>query len=231
MTNKYSSTYPAKERVNFENFISVESNTIAKSTAVDFAVSLTLYNVLGISSTIGNGATHLALAILNEIEANERGKEVFYSSFERLIYNSAKNNELTIFNKEFLNTKSLIFIDSFYESSNKTTSNRLFETLKTVDTKIIFTYSEGTKVPLVQKEIYLTKPSKIEKGIIIENILKAENISLSSDTINYISNQSNLSVREIEGIIISIFAKRALGDTNPDIQIINILLNKIINNI
>ena len=78
MTNKYSSTYPAKERASFENFISVDTNTTAKSTAIEFALSVTPYNVLGISSTIGNGATHLALAILNKIEALESGKEVFY---------------------------------------------------------------------------------------------------------------------------------------------------------
>ena len=64
MTNKFSNAYPAKERLSFENFISVDTNTTAKSTAIEFALSVTTYNMLGISSTIGNGATHLALAIL-----------------------------------------------------------------------------------------------------------------------------------------------------------------------
>ena len=230
MTNKYSSTYPAKERASFENFISVDTNTTAKSTAIEFALSVTPYNVLGISSTIGNGATHLALAILNKIETNERGKEVFYSSFERLIYNYSKNNELTLFNKEFLNSKSLILIDSFYESSNKEMSNKIFDVLKNINTKIIFTYNEGTKVPIVQKEINISRPSVIEKEIIIKQLLKSEKIDLCSESINYITGLTNLSVREIEGLVISIFAKKALGDTNPDIQIINNLLNKIINN-
>ena len=230
MTNKFSNAYPAKERLSFENFISVDTNTTAKSTAIEFALSVTPYNVLGISSTIGNGATHLALAILNKIETNERGKEVFYSSFERLIYNYSKNNELTLFNKEFLNSKSLILIDSFYESSNKEMSNKIFDVLKNVNTKIIFTYNEGTKVPIVQKEINISRPSVIEKEIIIKQLLKSEKIDLCSESINYIKGLSNLSVREIEGLVISIFAKKALGDTNPDIQIINNLLNKIINN-
>jgi chromosomal replication initiation ATPase DnaA len=230
MTNKYSSTYPAKERASFENFISVDTNKIAKSTAIEFALSVTPYNVLGISSIIGNGATHLALAILKKIEANERGKEVFYSSFERLISNNSKNNELTIFNKEFVNSKSLILIDSFYESSNKEISNKIVEVLKNVNTKIIFTYNEGTKVPIVQKEINISRPSVIEKKIIIKQLLKSEKMDLCSESINYIGGLSNLSVREIEGLIISVFAKRALGDTTPDIQIVNDLLNRIINN-
>ncbi len=230
MTNKYSSTYPAKERSSFENFIALDTNTKAKSSAIEYAISRTPYNVLGISSTIGNGATHLALAILNKIEANESGKEVFYSSFENLISNNSKNNEFTILNKEFLNSKSLILIDSFYLSSNKEISNKIVDVLTNVNTKIIFTYNEGTKVPIVQKEINISRPSVTEKEIIIKQLVKSEKMDLCSESINYIAGLSNLSVREIEGLIISIFAKRALGDTTPDIQIVDNSLNRMINN-
>jgi len=230
MINEYSTNYPGKERKSFNNFISIDTNIISKSTAIEFAISQTPYNVLGISSTVGNGATHLALAILNKIEETEKGKEIFYSSFERLIYNYCKNNELTIFNKEFLNSKSLILIDSFYESSNKEVSNKIVEVLRNVNTKIIFTYNEGTKIPIVQKEINLVKPSKVEKELIINNLVKSEKMNLCSETINYIASQSDLSAREIEGLIISILAKKTLGDSTPDIQIVNNFLDKIINN-
>jgi DNA polymerase elongation subunit (family B) len=124
----------------------------------------------------------------------------------------------------------LILIDSFYESSNKEISNKIVEVLKNVNTKIIFTYNEGTKVPIVQKEINITRPSLIEKEIIIKQLLKSEKMDLCSESINYIGGLSNLGVREIEGLIISIFAKRALGDTTPDIEIVNNLLNRNINN-
>ena len=87
MINQYSSNYSAKSSANFDNFIAIDSNQAAKSSAIEFALKQTSYNVLGISSSIGNGATHLALAILNEIEKKDRTKETFYSSFERLVYN------------------------------------------------------------------------------------------------------------------------------------------------
>jgi hypothetical protein len=70
----------------------------------------------------------------------------------------------------------------------------------------------------------------IEKEIIIKQLLKSEKMDLCSESINYIGGLSNLSVREIEALIISIFGKRALGDTTPNIQIVNDLLNRIINN-
>jgi chromosomal replication initiation ATPase DnaA len=220
MINQYSSNYPAQKFASFNNFIAIDSNQAAKSTAIQFAQEATSYNVLSISSSFGNGATHLALAILNEIDKMNKTKEIFYSSFERLVMNNPYSNEMTIFNSEFLNTKSLILIDSFYETSNKTFSNKFFDVLKDVKVKIIFTYNKEIKIPIVTKEIYLTYPSKIEKEVIINNILKRENSNLSLEIINYISDQIHLSVREIEGLIISIFAKEILGNFNADIELV-----------
>ena len=228
MINQYSSNYPAQETASFNNFIAIDSNQTAKSTAIQFAREATLYNVLGISSSIGNGATHLALAILNEIDKMNKTKEIFYSSFERLEMNNPSTNEMTIFNSEFLNSKSLILIDSFYETSNKIFSAKFFDVLKDVKTKIIFTYNKEIKNPIVTKEIYLTNPSKIEKEVIIKNILKREKSNLSLEIINYISEQTHLSVREIEGLIISIFANDKLGNFNADFELAKNLHHRIV---
>ena len=230
MINQYSSNYPAQEFANFNNFIAIDSNQVAKLKAIHFALEETSYNVLGISSSVGNGATHLALAILNEIDKRNKTKEIFYSSFERFVFNDPYTNELTIFNNEFLKTKSLILIDSFYDSSKKTFENKFFDVLKDVKTKIIFTYNKGIKIPIVTKEIYLTCPSKIEKEIIIKNILKTEKMNLSVEIINYISDQINLSVREIEGLIISIFAKETLGNIIVDIELVKNIHHRMVNN-
>ena len=228
MINQYSSNYPAQESASFNNFIAIDSNQAAKSTAIQFAREATLYNVLGISSSIGNGATHLALAILNEIDKMNKTKEIFYSSFERLEMNNPSTNEMTIFNSEFLNSKSLNLIDSFYETSNKIFSTKFFDVLKDVKTKIIFTYNKEIKNPIVTKEIYLTNPSKIEKEVIIKNILKREKSNLSLEIINYISEQTHLSVREIEGLIISIFANDKLGNFNADFELAKNLHHRIV---
>ena len=226
MINQYSSNYPAQKFASFNNFIAIDSNQAAKLTAIQFAHKSTSYNVLGISSSVGNGATHLALAILNENDKRNKTKQIFYSSFERLVMNTTSASELTIFNNEFLKSKSLILIDSFYETANKTFVDKFFDVLKDVKTKIIFTYSKGIKLPIITKEINLTYPSKIEKEIIIKNILKREKMHLSEEIINYISDQINLSVREIEGLIISIFAKEALENLNADIELVKNILQR-----
>ena len=74
---------------------------------MQFASESTCYNVLGISSTVGNGATYLALSILNEIEKRNHKKEIFYSSLNELLMNNQSKNELTVFNNEFLENKSV----------------------------------------------------------------------------------------------------------------------------
>ena len=230
MINQYSSNYSAKSSANFDNFIAIDSNQAAKSTAIEFALKQTSYNVLGISSSICNGATHLALAILNEIEKKDRTKETFYSSFERLAYNNSSINELTVFNTDFLNSKSLILIDSFYETSNKIFFNQFFDVLKDIKTKIIFTYNQGKKIPIVKNEIHLTRPTKMEKEIIIKNLLKSEKINFSLEIINYISDQNNYSVREIQGLVITVFARSILNNRKPDIEFVKRINNKMIIN-
>jgi chromosomal replication initiation ATPase DnaA len=211
MINQYSSNYPSKNRSDFDSFIAFDSNQEAKSLALQFVHQTSGDNVLGITCTnIGNGATHLALSILNEIEKNT-AKEIFYSNFERLEMNDNSINELTIFDKDWLNSKSLIFIDSFYNTSNQEFKNRFFNVLSEVKTKIIFTYGEGIKVPLVMKEIRLSTPSKIDKELIIKNVLTSEKFNLEDEIVNFLVNQKHLSVRVIESLIISVQAQKSLG--------------------
>jgi chromosomal replication initiation ATPase DnaA len=211
MINQLSSNYPSKNRSHIDSFIAFDSNQEAKSLALQFAHQTSGDNVLGITcANIGNGATHLALSILNEIEKNT-AQEIFYSNFERLEMNDNSINELTIFDKDWLSSKSLILIDSFYHTSNQEFKSRFFNALSEVKTKIIFTYGEGIKVPLVTKEIRLSTPSKIDKELIIKNVLASEKINLEDEIVNFLVNQKHLSVRVIESLIITVQAQKSLG--------------------
>jgi chromosomal replication initiation ATPase DnaA len=65
----------------------------------------------------------------------------------------------------------------------------------------------------------------IEKEIIIRNILKKEKMNLGTEIINYISDRSNLSAREIEGLIIVLCAKKEPGSSNADIELVKNILS------
>jgi hypothetical protein len=105
----------------------------------------------------------------------------------------------------------LILIDSFYHTSNQEFKNRFFNVLSEVKTKIIFTYGEGIKVPLVTKEIRLSTPSKIDKELILKNVLTSGKINLENDIVDFLINQEHLSVRVLESLIISVQAQKTLG--------------------
>ena len=124
----------------------------------------------------------------------------------------------------------MILIYGFYESSNKIFFNQFFDVLKDIKTKIIFTYNQGKKIPIVKNEIHLTRPTKMEKEIIIKNLLKSEKINFSLEIINYISDQNNFSVREIQGLVISVFARSILNNRKPDIEFVKRINNKMIIN-
>jgi chromosomal replication initiation ATPase DnaA len=70
----------------------------------------------------------------------------------------------------------------------------------------------------------------MEKEIIIKNLLKSEKINFSLEIINYISDQNNYSVREIQGLVISVEANSILNNRKPDIEFVKRINNKMIIN-
>lgn len=216
-----------KNHASLENFISIDNNLNAKNTAIEFAHGKLNKNVLTISCSIGNGATHLAFAILNEIENQNKSKEIFYASFENFLADYKNKNFQELFNANFFQNNAAILIDSYYETRNQTKAKELIDVLKNATTKIIFTCSNGVTIPIDSNEINLVTPSKIEKEYIIRNILKKENQEFSPEIINYIASQEKLSVRYIEALIVSAMARSFLLKCDIDLELVKQIHQKI----
>ena len=77
----------------FNTFIATESNVEEKQVAFDYASDISNFQTLVISSSLGNGATHLAWAIVNEITQNEELENYYFVSFETLDRDILKNGE------------------------------------------------------------------------------------------------------------------------------------------
>ena len=209
-----------KNHASLENFISIDNNLIAKNTAIEFAHGKLNKNVLTISSSLGNGATHLAFAILNEIENQNKSKEIFYAGFEKILFDYKNKNFQELFNDHFFQNNAVILIDSYYETRNQTKAKELIDVLKNATTKIIFTCTYGVTIPIDSNEINLVTPSKIEKEYIIRNILKKENQEFGPEIINYIASQEKLSVRYIEALIVSTMARSFLLKCDIDLELV-----------
>lgn len=111
--NKYSKS----DYYTFENFISYSTNVDEKNTAIEFCRNSNLKdNILVISGKVGCGKTHLALAVLNEIESQNFDSTPFMIGWERLYSLLINNKWSQIFSLKFLNSQSIILIDSYFDS-------------------------------------------------------------------------------------------------------------------
>ena len=209
-----------KNHATLDNFISIDNNLNAKNTAIEFAHGKLNKNVLTISSSLGNGATHLAFAILNEIENQNKSKEIFYAGFEKILFDYKNKNFQELFNDHFFQNNAVILIDSYYETRNQTKAKELIDVLKNATTKIIFTCTYGVTIPIDSNEINLVTPSKIEKEYIIRNILKKENQEFGPEIINYIASPEKLSVRDIEALIVSTMARSFLLKCDINLELV-----------
>lgn len=102
-----------KDGHRFENFVAFEHNVAAVKSAIDFARDQHKRLPLVICSAGGNGATHLARAVLQLIqqEQNLSAEQVFSSSYESLMN---KAGSLSSFDATFLSAMEVLLIDSYY---------------------------------------------------------------------------------------------------------------------
>lgn len=190
----------------FNTFIATESNFEAKQIAFDYASNNSNFQTLVISSSVGNGATHLAWAIVNQFTQNEELENYYFVSFETLMRDISKNGELS---KEMLNSKSVVVIDSYFNWDDKK-SNYLISTLEGVKTKVIITCNEETIIPVEHFRINISCPNKNEKTTIIESLLIKLNIDYNKEIVDFIAKQNFTSVRILEGFVSTLWAKSHL---------------------
>jgi chromosomal replication initiation ATPase DnaA len=208
----------------FDNFIAIDSNKESKQIAMNFASNKTIFNTLVISSTIGNGATHLACAIMNEVNRNElNNHECLFVSFETLVRHVVKNGELQ---KDYLNKHYIVTIDSYHNWNNKL-SKYLISTLKNLKIKIIITCSEFTDVPVEHFRINLSNPSYSDRKIIIKKLLLKEDDIYTNEVIDYISELEEFTnVRQVQAFILTLQANEIYNLKMNELKDVKKVFNK-----
>lgn len=206
----------------FENFVAIECNLEAKQVAMDFAADKSNFQTLVISSSIGNGATHLACAIMNEVKLKQKKSNIFFVSFESLVCHIKDHGELS---KEFLNEHFIITIDS-YHNWNNMLSKYLISTFKDVKSKIIITCAEYTDVPVDNVRINLSFPNISDRFLIIEQISKREKYDLAKDVVDYLAKSKEfLSIRVLEGFILMLCVRAKLEEKTINLSYTIKLMN------
>jgi chromosomal replication initiator protein len=222
----------------FDTFVEGDCNRLARNAGLDVADRVDNYsfNPLYIYGGFGQGKTHLANAIGNEVKKRHPNKVILYIQCEKFINqftDSIKSGSST----EFVNFYQLIdvlIIDDihFLANKNKTmeTFFHVFNHLHQSKKVMIFTADvppselKGVEERLINRfksglQVELQEPDLQTRINILKRKMYSEGIRISDSVTEYIAEHITTNVRELEGAMISLIAQSSLNRKEIDIDL------------
>lgn len=229
---------------NFENFIKGTSNEFSRSVGETIAENpAKTFNPLFLYGPSGVGKTHLSNAIGARIKELHPDKRVLYVSahlLQRQYTDSVRNNNFNSF-MNFYQSIDVLIVDDIQEFSGLTKTQNtffhIFNHLQQNGKQLILT-SDRAPVMLVGMEDRLL--TRFKWGLIAEldkpdvelrkNILRSkihrDGLTISNEVIDFIAENVNESVRELEGVIQSLLARSIYLKREINISLAEHVINK-----
>ncbi|MBM3258071.1 MAG: chromosomal replication initiator protein DnaA, partial [Candidatus Nealsonbacteria bacterium] len=232
-------------RYTFENFIVGPFNELAH--AASWAVSKKpgqVYNPLFIYGGVGLGKTHLLQSIGNAVIKNFSQKKVKYIPAEKFttgVVSSIKNHDMEGFKTKYRAIDVLVLDDvQFLAGKEKTQEEffHIFNTLYEANRQIILSSDRPPKaIPALAERLR----SRFEGGMIGDisypdyetriAILKSKSqergINFSDEILDYVSNNIQRNIRELEGALNRLVAYQKINNRPPDLEIAKSLLKSL----
>ncbi len=233
----------------FENFITGPSNKLAYEASLKVSENISQYNPLYIYGGVGMGKTHLLNSIGFELKKNNK---VMFISAERFMYQfvkSIKSNDMVKFKEHFRDTDIMMIDDIQFMTGKEAMQEEFFHTFNALLDKgaqIIVTADRApNKLLRIQERIKsrfsgglvvdIQKPDQELRKKIVEkkteelNNLYSENIKISKEIQNYISDEVTTSIRELVGAINRIVSFSRIYNKIPNIAETKIILKDLLN--
>ncbi|MBM4177677.1 chromosomal replication initiator protein DnaA, partial [Candidatus Gribaldobacteria bacterium] len=220
----------------FDNFIVGSFNELAHAAAWASSENPgVVYNPLFIYGDVGLGKTHLLQATGNKINALFPNKKITYIAAERFIskiVESIRNQEIESLKKKFSQVDVLIVDDvQFFAGKDKTQEeffhiyNNLYQNGKQI---VLSSDRPPSAIPAITERLR----SRFEGGMIADigspdfetrlAILKSKceqkNISFQSDILEYIANNIQKNIRELEGSLNRLLVYQKINQKMPDLE-------------
>lgn len=233
----------------FDNFIEGDCNRLARSAG--YAVSAkpggTSFNPLMIYGGVGLGKTHLAQAIGNEVKRNMPDKLVIYVSCEKFcqqFVDSLKNNTINDF-VNFYQAMDIIIMDDVHNFAGKDKTQdiffHIFNHLHQSGKQLIITSDKPPKDLAGLEERLLSRfkwglsadlsvPDIETRMAILKKKMYQDGIELPNDVIEYVANNIDNNVRELEGAMVSLLAQSTLNKKEIDLALAKQMLKNFIKN-
>ncbi len=201
----------------FDSFVVGSFNELAYASSQAIIKKPGFYNPLFFYGSTGVGKTHLMQAVGNYYK-NNLNKKVFYVTSERFTddyISSLRNNKTTLFKEKYKKYDLLIMDDIQFLSNKEKTQEELFHLFNFLydnQRQIIFSSDQH---PNYLQNLESRLKSRFSQGMIIDipridteskiaiirSKLELSETHLDSDTIQYLAEGLDGSIREIEGII------------------------------
>ena len=234
---------------NFETFIEGESNKLSRSVAEAVALNpaKTIFNPLFIYGASGVGKTHLVNAIGTKIKELYPDKRVLYVSahlFQVQYTDSVRNNTVNDF-INFYQTIDVLIIDDIQEFAGVTKTQNtffhIFNHLHQNGKQLILTSDrspvllQGVEERLITRFKWgmvaeLEKPTVELRRDILRNKIRRDGLQFPSEVVDYIAENVSDSVRDLEGIIISIMAHSTIYNRDIDLELAQRIVKKVTHN-
>ena len=233
----------------FENFITSSSNKLAYEASLKVSENISYYNPLYIYGGVGMGKTHLLNSIGLELKKNHK---VMFISAERFMYQfvkSIKANDMVKFKEYFRSTDILLIDDIQFMNGKEAMQEEFFHTFNALLDKgsqvIVSSDRPPNKLPRIQERIksrfsgglvvdiqkpdYELRKKVIEKKIRELNSLYPDQINISDEIQDFISNEIVTSVREIVGAINRLVSFSRIYNKIPNLSETKVILKDLLN--
>jgi len=233
----------------FDNFIEGDCNRLARSAgcAVAQKPGGTSFNPLMVYGGVGLGKTHLVQAIGNEIKKNFPDKLVIYVSCEKFcqqFVDSLKNRTINDF-VNFYQAMDVIIMDDVHNFAGKEKTQdiffHIFNHLHQSGKQVILTSDQPPKdlSGLVERLLSRFKwglsadmqiPDLETRMAILQKKMYSDGIDLPYEVVEYVANNIDNNVRELEGAMVSLLAQSTLNKKEIDLDLAKSMLKNFIKN-
>lgn len=236
-TQNKASVPSAFREYTFENFVIGSSNRFAHAAALAVAdAPANSYNPLFIYGPSGVGKTHLLYAITNRITKNYPDYKVIYVSgeeFTNQLIDAIHRNITPEFREKYRKADVLLIDDIHFIAGKDSTQEEFFHTfnelyknnkqiiltsdrppkdIKTLENRLRTRFDSGLTADIQLPDLEL-------RAAIIKMKAEAVGVDIPDDVVNYIAENINDSVRNLEGAVNKIGALNKLSGQNISLDL------------